>query len=80
MCVVNSQRSFSSQKMVSNVRIKAFWDKKSSLGLSNSILIFTLKPVQQFVKKVPMVLNPNGIEPTFLKLGLWSPGAGFIPI
>ena len=26
------------------------------------------------------VLNPNGIEPTFLKLDSWSPGAGFIPI
>ena len=24
--------------------------------------------------------NPNGIEPTFLKLDSWSPGAGFIPI
>ena len=29
---------------------------------------------------VSMVLNPNGIEPTFLKLDSWSPGAGFIPI
>ena len=29
---------------------------------------------------VPMVLNPNGIEPTFLNLDSWSPGAGFIPI
>ena len=27
-----------------------------------------------------MVFNPNGIEPTFLKLDSWSPGAGFIPI
>ena len=27
-----------------------------------------------------MVLNPNGIEPTFLKLDSWSPGAGIIPI
>ena len=27
-----------------------------------------------------MVLNPNGIEPTFLNLDSWSPGAGFIPI
>ena len=27
-----------------------------------------------------MVLNPNWIEPTFLKLDSWSPGAGFIPI
>ena len=27
-----------------------------------------------------MVLNPNGIEPTFLKFYSWSPGAGFIPI
>jgi hypothetical protein len=27
-----------------------------------------------------MVLNPNGIEPTFLKLDSWSPGAGFIHI
>ena len=28
---------------------------------------------------VPMVLSPNGIEPTFLKLDSWSPGAGSIP-
>ena len=27
-----------------------------------------------------MVLNPNGIKPTFLKLDSWSPGVGFIPI
>ena len=27
-----------------------------------------------------MVLNPHGIEYTSLKLDLWSPGAGFIPI
>ena len=27
-----------------------------------------------------MVLNPHRIEPTFLKLDLWLPGAGFIPI
>ena len=27
-----------------------------------------------------MVLNPHGIEPTFLRLNWWSPGAGFIPI
>ena len=27
-----------------------------------------------------MVLNPNGIRPTFLKLDSWSPGAVFIPI
>ena len=27
-----------------------------------------------------MVLKPNGIEPTYLKLDSWSPGAGFIPI
>ena len=27
-----------------------------------------------------MVLNPNGIEPTFLKLDSWSLVAGFIPI
>ena len=27
-----------------------------------------------------MVLNPHGIEPTFLKYDSWSPGAGFIPI
>ena len=27
-----------------------------------------------------MVLNPNEIEPTFLKLDSCSPGAGFIPI
>ena len=24
-----------------------------------------------------MVLNPHGIEPTFLKLDSWSPGAGY---
>ena len=29
---------------------------------------------------VTMVLNQNGIEPTFLKLDSGSPGAGFIPI
>ena len=28
---------------------------------------------------VPMVLNPNGIEATFLKLDSLSPGAGLIP-
>ena len=27
-----------------------------------------------------MVLNPNEIEPTFLKFDSWSPGAGSIPI
>ena len=27
-----------------------------------------------------MVLNPHGIEPTFLKLNSWSPGADFIPV
>ena len=27
-----------------------------------------------------MILNPHRIEPTFLKLDYWSPGAGFIPI
>ena len=27
-----------------------------------------------------MVLNPNGIEPTFLKFDSWSTGVGFIPI
>ena len=27
-----------------------------------------------------MVSNPNGIEPTFLKLNSLLPGAGFIPI
>ena len=27
-----------------------------------------------------MVLNPHGIEPTFLKLDSWRPVAGFIPI
>ena len=32
------------------------------------------------VLRVPMVLNPHEIEPTFLKLDLWSPGVGFIPI
>ena len=25
-------------------------------------------------------MHPHGIEPTFLKLYSWSPGAGFIPI
>ena len=28
----------------------------------------------------PHGIDPNGIEPTFLKLDSWSPGAGFIPI
>ena len=32
------------------------------------------------ISRVPMVLNPHGIEPTFLKLGSWSPGEEFIPI
>ena len=32
------------------------------------------------VIKVPMVLNPHGIEPTFLELDSWSLGTGFIPI
>ena len=27
-----------------------------------------------------MVLHPQGIVPTFLKLDLWLPGASFIPI
>ena len=31
-------------------------------------------------RMVTMVLNPNGIEPTFFKLDSWTPGAGFIPI
>ena len=29
---------------------------------------------------VHLVLQPQGIEPTFLKLNSWSPGAGLIPI
>ena len=29
---------------------------------------------------VSMVLNPNEIEPTFLKLDSWSTGAGLISI
>ena len=29
---------------------------------------------------VHVVLHPHGIAPTFIKLDLWSPGAGFIPI
>ena len=33
-----------------------------------------------YEKAVPMVLNPNGIEPTFLKFDSWSLGADFIPI
>ena len=33
-----------------------------------------------YIYTVPMVLNPKGIEPTFLKFDSWSPGAGFIPI
>ena len=33
-----------------------------------------------FFKIVPMVLNPHGIEPTFLKFDSWSPRLGFIPI
>ena len=28
----------------------------------------------------PMVLNPHGFEPTFLKLDSWSPEAGFMLI
>ena len=32
------------------------------------------------VRMVPMVLNPQGIEPTFLKLDSWLPVADFIPI
>jgi hypothetical protein len=28
---------------------------------------------------VHLVLHPHGIAPIFLKLDLWSPGAGFIP-
>ena len=31
------------------------------------------------VEGFSIVLNLNGIEPTFLKLDYWSPGAGFIP-
>ena len=27
-----------------------------------------------------MVLNPHGIEPSFLRLDSWLPGTGFIPI
>ena len=27
-----------------------------------------------------MVLNPHGIEPSFLRLDSWLPGEGFIPI
>ena len=42
--------------------------------------ISTKSGVKGWQKRVPMVLNPNGIEPTFLKLDSWSPGAGFIPI
>ena len=30
--------------------------------------------------RVPMILNPKGIEPTFLKFDSWSSGAVFIPI
>ena len=29
---------------------------------------------------VHLILHPHGIAPTFLKLYLWSPGAGFITI
>ena len=29
---------------------------------------------------VHLVLHPNGMPPTFLKLDSWSPGAVFIPI
>ena len=29
---------------------------------------------------VYLILHPHGIATTFLKLDLWSPGAGFIPI
>ena len=38
----------------------------------NNVIFFDVE------RWVPMVLNPNGIEPTFLDS--WSPGASFIPI
>ena len=40
----------------------------------------SLQNAKYIFKMVPMVLNPHGIELTFLKLELLSPGAGFIPI
>ena len=57
-------------------------------GLASSVgndFILLVLPVIYFLSSyiylmVPMVLNPNGIEPTFLKFDLRSPGAGFIPI
>ena len=33
-------------------------------------------PTDHHKNSVPMVLNPNDIEPTFLKLDSWSSGAG----
>ena len=42
--------------------------------------IYVQKGEGEYLHTVPMVLNPNGIEPTFLKLDSWSPGAGFISI
>ena len=39
-----------------------------------------LRELNVVIFSVPVVLNPNWIEPTFLKFDLWSPGAGFIPI
>ena len=35
-----------------------------------------LKIIQHVIKSVDLVLHPHGIDPTFLKLDSWSPGAG----
>ena len=35
---------------------------------------------KECIAGVNLVLHPHEIEPTFLKLDLWSPGAGFISI
>ena len=43
-------------------------------------LTYKFYQIQHILYIVPMVLNPHGIEPTFLELNLWSPGAGCIPI
>ena len=43
-------------------------------------LYITVKPSEQAIGPVHKVAHPHGIAPTFLKLNLWSPGAGFIPI
>ena len=45
----------------------------------NICLVAVNKPFET-TTMVPMVLNPHGIEPTFLEIDSWSPREGFIPI